>query len=108
MVRRVPFILVYPSSGTSSGSIIARIVFQPIEEILRLFFSRILGTDSKTSIQQAIDTLHTLLAIQVALSLILVVFGAAYLPILLPLLLPRQQVPLPYWRHGYGIFPSLH
>ena len=94
MVRRIPFILAYSGSDNSSGSIIARIVFQPIEETLRLFFSRILGTDSKTqaSVQQAVDTLHTLLAIQAAFSLVFVVFGTAYLPILLPLLLPRQYL----------------
>jgi len=83
-----------PNSVNHLGSLVARVVFNPIEETLRLYFSRILGTDSKTqlSIQQAVDILHALLAIQLTFSMMLLVFGSAYLPILLPLLLPRQYL----------------
>ncbi|KAF8797724.1 RTF domain-containing protein [Phlegmacium glaucopus] len=84
----------------SIGSLIARIVFQPIEETLRVFFSRILNNASKEidseektrSITQAASTLHSLLSIQASLSLIFVTFGSAYLPIFLPLLLPQQYM----------------
>lgn len=88
------FVLAYPNSKDSSGSLIARIVFQPIEETLRLFFTQILGADSKNqaSLRHAVDTLHALLAIQMAFSIILVAFGTAYLPIISPLLLPRQYL----------------
>ncbi|CAA7261928.1 unnamed protein product [Cyclocybe aegerita] len=91
------------------GSLIARIIFQPIEETLRLFFSRTLGSsttsDSSTTIKfksnteepqlellQAASTLRSLLSVQLSFSLILLVFGTAYLPVLLPLLLPRQYL----------------
>ncbi|KAF8966968.1 Rft protein-domain-containing protein [Flammula alnicola] len=51
------------------GSLIARIVFQPIEETLRVFFSRILGggakekesEEQKTSLRQSAETLRSLL-----------------------------------------------
>ena len=74
------------------GSLIVRVVFHPIEETLRLYFSRTLGINFKTqpSVQHTVDILHALLAIQMTFSMILLVFGSAYLPILLPLLLPRQ------------------
>ena len=77
-----------------TGSLIARIVFQPIEETLRLFFSRTLGakTREREAVQQAADTLNSLLSVQIAFSIILIVFGTAYLPILLPLLLPQQYL----------------
>ncbi|KAF9054290.1 Rft protein-domain-containing protein [Panaeolus papilionaceus] len=88
------------------GSLIARIVFQPIEETLRLFFSRTLSeipdspmvkgreTPKLTAPHQAIltasRTLSTLLTIQSAFSLLLVVFGSSYIGLILPLLLPRS------------------
>ncbi|KAJ3503584.1 hypothetical protein NLJ89_g8367 [Agrocybe chaxingu] len=97
----------------------ARVIFQPIEETLRLFFSRTFSSStfartptsnptspttttstptksnhqgSRPELLQAASTLHTLLSIQVSFSLVLLVFGTAYLPILLPLLLPRQYL----------------
>jgi len=84
----------------SIGSLIARIVFQPIEEILRVFFSRILNNTSQDkdseektrSLTQAANTLRSLLSVQVSLSLIFLTFGSAYLPIFLPLLLPQQYM----------------
>ncbi|KDR74152.1 hypothetical protein GALMADRAFT_227845 [Galerina marginata CBS 339.88] len=99
------------------GSLIARIIFQPIEESLRVFFSRTVNTNTAASqnsksskskskaskpptssppasqpLLQAASTLRSLLVTQTSLSLILVIFGSAYLPILLPLLLPRQYL----------------
>lgn len=78
----------------------ARIIFQPIEETLRLFFSRILSSGTReiakdqyqASLKQSIDTLHSLISVQVAFSLILVVFGTAYLPVMFGLLLPKQYL----------------
>ena len=84
----------------SIGSLVARIVFQPIEETLRVFFSRVLNNTSKEkdpdektrSVTQAANTLRSLLLVQVSLSLIFITFGSAYLPIFLPLLLPQQYM----------------
>jgi oligosaccharide translocation protein RFT1 len=89
---------------------VARIVFQPIEETLRVFFSRTLGAgtakstpqskpkpksqpipstqEHDTALIEASTALISVLATQTSLSLILLVFGTAYLPLLLPLLLP--------------------
>jgi oligosaccharide translocation protein RFT1 len=82
------------------GSLVARIIFQPIEETLRVFFSRILGgetqkkksDDHRVSLAQSAIMLQSLLSIQISLSIILVIFGSASLPILLPLLLPKQYL----------------
>lgn len=84
----------------SIGSLIARIVFQPIEETLRVFFSKILNSTSKEkdaeektrSTTQAENTLRSLLSIQASFSLIFVTFGSTYLPIFLTLLLPQQYM----------------
>ncbi|KAF9489875.1 Rft-1-domain-containing protein [Pleurotus eryngii] len=88
------------------GSLVARLVFQPIEESLRLFFSRVLAQPSPGSSNQSRSTgisspscslpnllhAHASLAIllksQLSLSLILVTFAPIYLPYALPLLLP--------------------
>ncbi|KAJ7915534.1 Rft protein-domain-containing protein [Mycena leptocephala] len=75
------------------GSLIARIVFQPIEETSRISFSRMLAPPAgKEALQAASQALTTLLSIQTSLSLILLVFGTAYLPVILPVLLPRQYL----------------
>ncbi|KAF9482555.1 Rft-1-domain-containing protein [Pholiota conissans] len=80
------------------GSLIARIIFQPIEESLRIFFSRTLGTSSAKSqpslaaLAAANATLTTVLRTQASLSILLVVFGSSYLPVLLPLLLPSAYM----------------
>ncbi|KAJ6500598.1 Rft protein-domain-containing protein [Mycena sanguinolenta] len=75
------------------GSLIARIVFQPIEETSRIRFSKMLAPPrSKEAFQTASQALITILSIQTSLSLILLVFGTAYLPIVLPVLLPRQYL----------------
>ncbi|KAG6878046.1 hypothetical protein C0993_000369 [Termitomyces sp. T159_Od127] len=83
------------------GSLIARIVFQPIEEAYRGFFSKVLGnvttnigskTENDVALQQASTALISLLSVQAAFSLILIVFGTAYLPFLLQILLPRQYL----------------
>ncbi|KAJ7771594.1 Rft protein-domain-containing protein [Mycena metata] len=75
------------------GSLVARIIFQPIEETSRISFSRMLAPPvHKEALQTASQALITLLSIQISLSLILLVFGTAYLPIVLPVLLPRQYL----------------
>ncbi|KAH9477026.1 Oligosaccharide translocation protein RFT1 [Psilocybe cubensis] len=73
------------------GSLIARIVFQPIEETVRVFFSKNFGSSSpfpSSTLRSASKTLHTLLSLQLTLSSIFLVFASTYAPLLLPLLLP--------------------
>jgi len=88
----------------SQGSLLARIVFQPIEETLRIYFSRLLGSNGNANkkqeikethqeaLSQSLHTLRALLSTQMSISLVLVSFGPAYLPILLALLLPPQYL----------------
>ena len=79
----------------NSGSLVARIVFQPIEGASRVFFSRTLGGPSPSdldSLQQAATAMMSLLSVQAALSVIFLVFGTSYIPIALQILLPRQYL----------------
>ncbi|KAI0373126.1 Rft-1-domain-containing protein [Pilatotrama ljubarskyi] len=95
------------------GSLIARIVFQPIEETARVFFSKTLsvpspGTDSKRSDDADADTnttaqrkeaLHTASTLLVTLLLafthlllLAVTLGPPYLPLATALALPRRYL----------------
>ncbi|EIN05860.1 Rft-1-domain-containing protein [Punctularia strigosozonata HHB-11173 SS5] len=80
------------------GSLIARIAFQPIEEMLRVFFSKTLATESSTSsvnraaLQDASRVLTGILNAQLALSIIILTFGPLYLPIALGILLPVRYL----------------
>ncbi|CAK5280946.1 unnamed protein product [Mycena citricolor] len=75
------------------GSLIARMVFQPIEETSRITFSRMLAPPpSQEALREAADSLLNLLSLQMAFSFILLIFGPAYMPVLLPVLLPRQYL----------------
>ncbi|KAI6019713.1 Rft protein-domain-containing protein [Pisolithus orientalis] len=87
------------------GSLIARIAFQPIEEICRVYFSRVLsfprgtprgsGNDmsaARPALKQASEALATLLSIQVVFSVLVVTFGSLYLPIVMQILLPHRYL----------------
>ncbi|KAG2158043.1 Rft protein-domain-containing protein [Suillus bovinus] len=86
------------------GSLVARIVFQPLEEICRVYFSRILCSPAETkststgaqfdrrSLAQASEILLSLVSIQLACSVLVLVFATVYLPIVLHLLLPSQYL----------------
>ncbi|KAF7294685.1 Oligosaccharide translocation protein RFT1 [Mycena indigotica] len=75
------------------GSLIARIVFQPIEESSRISFSKTLSPPIKAeALKTASRALTTLTSLQTSFSLLLLVFGPAYLPIVLPVILPRQYL----------------
>ncbi|KAF5326076.1 hypothetical protein D9611_000906 [Ephemerocybe angulata] len=81
------------------GSLLARIVFQPLEETLRVYFSRLLSSSSspaasskKDRRQQAADALSALLQVQAAVSVLFIIFGSAYLPVVLPLVLPPKYL----------------
>lgn len=86
------------------GSLVARIVFQPLEEICRVYFSRILCPPAEAkltstgaqfdrrSLGQASEILLSLVSIQLACSILVIVFATVYLPIFLHLLLPSQYL----------------
>ncbi|KAJ3772885.1 Rft protein-domain-containing protein [Lentinula raphanica] len=94
--------------AVNHGSLIVRIVFQPIEETMRLYFSRTLAdvttapVSSSTSkneknphqpvLKQAADTLMTLLRMQVIGSLFVLIFGTSYISLLLNVLLPPKYL----------------
>lgn len=97
------------SSDIFSGSLAARIIFQPMEEAVRLYLSKTLSQPqdvytmsaipagaifrpSRMSLQQASKAIVSLLAIQLSLSTILVTFGSAYILVILQLLLPPQYL----------------
>ena len=86
-----------------SGSLVARIVFQPIEETSRLYFSKSLSSSSQKetgmkgeddnssdSRQAASKILSSLLLLFSHLLLLLVTFGPPYLSIVTTLLLPPR------------------
>jgi oligosaccharide translocation protein RFT1 len=69
-----------------SGSLIARIIFQPLEETLQLHFSRTLRTQPTSTRHLLTYVVH----ISTHLLLLLPAFLPPILPILLPLLLPSR------------------
>jgi oligosaccharide translocation protein RFT1 len=83
-----------------SGSLVARVVFQPVEETSRIFFSHALAdTPSSTSkgpswqsLQSASSVLLSILAVQCSSAVLLLVFGLAYMPIAVYILLPSQYI----------------
>ncbi|KXN84240.1 Oligosaccharide translocation protein RFT1 [Leucoagaricus sp. SymC.cos] len=79
------------------GSLIARILFQPIEEVMRFYFSKTFAQGTKPSqtqsaLKDAANALISLVSVQLELSLFFLVFGTAYLPVLLPILLPPRYM----------------
>ncbi|KAF8136134.1 Rft protein-domain-containing protein [Boletus edulis] len=87
------------------GSLVARVVFQPIEEMCRVYFSKALSgpmsqknsatartSGNSAALSQASGSLASLLSIQIAFSMLVVTFGSSYLPIVLQLLLPAQYI----------------
>lgn len=85
------------------GSLVARIVFQPIEETTRVFFSKTLSAESsntskeptaqtKEALQTASTILLTLLLAFTHLLLLLMTFAPPYLPLATSLVLPRKYL----------------
>jgi oligosaccharide translocation protein RFT1 len=80
------------------GSLLARIVFQPVEETSRIYFSKLLSNTSKSgtsrdgNLRQAATALISLLSIQCSMSVVFLVFGMGYMPIALHIFLPRQYL----------------
>ncbi|KAF9451311.1 RTF domain-containing protein [Macrolepiota fuliginosa MF-IS2] len=76
------------------GSLIARIIFQPIEEVMRLYFSKTFaqGTKAGSVVKDAANALMSLVSVQLELSMFFLVFGTSYLPVILPILLPPRYM----------------
>jgi oligosaccharide translocation protein RFT1 len=88
-----------------AGSLVARIVFQPLEEICRVYFSRILypstaeaklssttAKPTRRSLVQASEILLSLISIQLSCSVLIIGFATVYLEVFLHLLLPSQYL----------------
>ncbi|KZV78362.1 Rft-1-domain-containing protein [Exidia glandulosa HHB12029] len=85
------------------GSLVARILFQPLEETARLFFSRTVGSTSPSTstnngktpsspqtLKRAASLLTALVLLYTHLALLLGAFVPPYLPLLCRLVLPRR------------------
>lgn len=88
-----------------AGSLVARILFQPIEETSRVFFSKTLVSDrssasvSQDALQTASTILLTLLLLFTHLFLLLLTFAPPFLPLVISVLLP--------WRYQATSAPSI-
>lgn len=74
-----------------AASLVARIVFQPIEESSRLYFSRTLGTGGADT-AQPFNILTNLVRVSLFLLAICPAFIPPFAPVVLPYLLPRQYL----------------
>jgi oligosaccharide translocation protein RFT1 len=76
------------------GGLIARLLFQPVEEASRSYFSRLLssaaGTPGKPAVQEAHRSLYTLLRCYVLLSVLVVSLGPFAAPSLLSIVAGRR------------------
>ncbi|EMD39779.1 hypothetical protein CERSUDRAFT_150450 [Gelatoporia subvermispora B] len=81
--------------ASNYGSLVARIIFQPIEETSRVFFSKTLSSapsNSRPALETASTILHALLLLFTHLLLLLVTFGPPYLALGASLLLPPRYL----------------
>ena len=81
-----------------TGSLVARILFQPIEESSRIFFSKSLsvspssGEKEDKTLKTAIELLSTILLLFTHFLLLLVTFGPPYLTLATALVLPPRYL----------------
>ncbi|KAI0034726.1 Rft-1-domain-containing protein [Vararia minispora EC-137] len=84
--------------ASNYGSLVARIVFQPIEETSRVFFSKAFalakdgGEDAHNALQTAGSLLMTLLLASMHLFLLLATFAPPYLPLAMSIFLPQRYL----------------
>ncbi|KAF8513397.1 Rft-1-domain-containing protein [Gautieria morchelliformis] len=78
--------------ASNYGSLVARILFQPIEETSRVFFSKTLSSSSPTraDLSTAAHILLSLLLLFTHLLLLLATFGPPYLPLAISILIPPR------------------
>ncbi|KAH9979915.1 Rft protein-domain-containing protein [Lactifluus volemus] len=72
--------------ASNYGSLVARIVFQPIEESSRIFFSK----ERQQALKTAVHLLSTILLLFTHFLLLLVTFGPPYLPLATAFVLPPR------------------
>ncbi|TCD70759.1 Oligosaccharide translocation protein rft1 [Steccherinum ochraceum] len=88
--------------ASNYGSLVARILFQPIEETSRVFFSKTLASGAsipQESLQTASSILSTILLLFTHLFLLLLTCAPPYLPLAVSILLP--------WRYHSTSAPSI-
>jgi len=87
------------------GSIIARLLFQPIEESMRLLFTRLLATPSKESITSSFEMLKSLSILYLNLSVLLLLAGVTNCAFLLKILLGSKSI---QWSKSnlFEVFPQ--
>ncbi|GBE85863.1 Oligosaccharide translocation protein [Sparassis crispa] len=78
--------------ASNYGSLVARIILQPIEETSRMFFSKTLAAKNKEALETASSMLFSLLLMFTHLFLMLVTFGPPYLQLAASLLLPPRYL----------------
>ncbi|KAF8491180.1 Rft-1-domain-containing protein [Russula emetica] len=84
--------------ASNYGSLVARILFQPIEESSRIFFSKSLSVSSPSgekegkTLKTAIELLSTILLLFTHFLLLLVTFGPPYLTLATALVLPQRYL----------------
>ena len=98
MARRVLILSNAADSSLFTGSLVARILFQPIEESSRIFFSKSLSIPSSSgekadkALKTAIQLLSTILLLFTHFLLLLVTFGPPYLTLATALVLPPRYL----------------
>jgi oligosaccharide translocation protein RFT1 len=87
------------------GSIIARLLFQPIEESMRLLFTRLLATPTKESITSSFEMLKNLSLLYLNLSVLLLLAGVTNCSYLLKILLGSKSI---QWSNSnlFEVFPQ--
>ncbi|KAH8999756.1 Rft protein-domain-containing protein, partial [Lactarius akahatsu] len=97
--------------ASNYGSLVARVVFRPIEETSRIFFSKFLSSSpsslSSENDQEALETAVELLSTLLLFTyFLLLLFGPPYLPLASALVLPPryQQTSVPRILHAFRFY----
>lgn len=90
---------------TNYGSIIARLLFQPIEESFRLLLSKLLAGKSKANINRSLEIMHYLLIFYTNLSILIALAGYTNASFLLQYLIGGR---LSQWSQSniFEVFPQ--
>lgn len=90
---------------TNYGSIVARLLFQPIEESLRLLFSKLLTNKSKDNVNRSLEIMQYLMIFYINLSILIALAGYTNAAFLLQFLIGGR---LSKWSQSniFEIFPQ--
>ncbi|KZS96744.1 Rft-1-domain-containing protein [Sistotremastrum niveocremeum HHB9708] len=89
--------------ASNYGSLFARVLFQPVEETSRLFFSKTLSADSLTEpsnvpsspaadVRTASSILQDIVFVEIHFALLMMSFGPPFISTLIPLVLPSRYI----------------